>query len=697
MNMIKLIAKRGLVLLFVTALFAPSQVSAADSYTDTDLTADLVGSPAADKYSDPAADKYSDPATVNRRIEQLRQANSTIVKVHKLAVTPGGREMLMLEIGTKGAAVPAVLVGANMSGLTPLATEAALSLASRIVADEKLNSGLTWYIVPMGNPDAYSRFFSKPLWSDPGNARPFNDDTDDQTDEDGYNDLDGNGIITQMRVKAHDGTWIPVDGEPRLMRKADASKGEKGIYKLYTEGIDDDGDGQYNEDLPGGTNVNVNFPHLFKNFGRRSGLYPGSEPESAALLKFAFAHPEIAMAISFGPTNYLLSPPQGGRKGSVDTENIRIPREIGTSMGIDVSRTYTMAEIIELVQPMVPAGMQVDESLIASYLGLGSVVNPLPEDMIFYNEISSDFKEYLKRKGVTGERFDPLQPEDGSFDMWAYYHLGLPVFTMDFWGLPKPKEEKKEGTAITAESLGKMTSEEFLALGEDKIAAFLKESGAPAQFTAQSLINMVKGGQMKPAQMAEMMKRMPAKKADEKKGDPKETAQLAFSDTWLAGGGFTPWKSFKHPTLGEVEIGGFTPFSDNTPPVSMIDSLLDLQLPYVAELVKRLPKLAIAEVKTTEKGGGVYQVEAWVTNEGYLPFPIAMGKRNKMPAPAIMTLEGEGIDILSGKKRTPVGDVGGMKSVRFIWLVRSPKKGALTLKLESKQAGNDSEKIIIGG
>lgn len=644
-----------------------------------------------------AIEKYSDPAAVNRKIEQLRQANPSLVKVQKLAVTPGGREMMMMEIGREGSIVPAVLVGANFSGVNPLATEAALELASRIVADASLNTGLKWYIVPLGNPDAYSRFFAKPLWFDTGNGRAFNDDTDDRTDEDGYNDLDGNGIITQMRVKAHDGMWVTVEGEPRLMRRADATKGEKGIYKLYTEGIDDDGDGQYNEDVPGGTNININFPHLFKNFGRRSGLYPGSEPESAAVLKFAFAHPEIAMMISFGQTNYLLSPPQGGRKGSFDTESIRIPQDMARSMGFDASRSYTMAEIIELVQPMLPPGMTADESMIASFLGLGAVVNPLPEDLAFYNAISSEFKEYLKKKGVTAERFDPAQPEDGAFEMWGYYHLGLPVFTMDFWGLPKMKEEKKESTGITAESLGKMTSDEFLALGEEKIAAFLKESGAPAQFTAQSLIGMVKGGQMKPEQMAAMMKRMPAPKTDEKKGDPKETAQLAFSDKWLEGKGFTPWKSYAHPTLGEVEIGGFTPFSDNTPPESMVDSLLDLQLPFVAELVKKLPKLTIAEAKATDKGGGVWQLEAWISNEGFLPFPTAMGKRNKAPAPAILTIEGDGIEVFSGKKRTPINDLGGMKSTRYVWLVRSTKKGGLTLKLESKQAGSDSERINIGG
>ncbi|MCK7536579.1 MAG: hypothetical protein MZV63_39155 [Marinilabiliales bacterium] len=52
-------------------------------------------------------------------------------------------------------------------------------------------------------------------------------------------------------------------------------------------------------------------------------------------------------------------------------------------MGIDVSRTYTMDEIIELVQPMMPPGMTADESMIASFLGLGAVVNPMQEDLAF--------------------------------------------------------------------------------------------------------------------------------------------------------------------------------------------------------------------------------------------------------------------------------------------------------------------------
>lgn len=640
---------------------------------------------------------YRDPVAVNKTIGQMMQNSGGMLKVRTLATSPGGTEVLLMEISNSKTSVnPAILVTGNMTGTTPVSTEAALSLAERILKDPRLCENLTWFIIPMGNPDAFQRYFSKPLYMDPGNSTPFNDDTDDQTDEDGYNDLDGNGVITQMRVKAPDGIWIPLSSDPRLMRRADPLKGEKGIYKLYSEGIDDDGDGRYNEDAPGGTNVDINFPHLFKFSGRRSGLYPGSTPEAYSIMKFAFEHPELAMVMAFGSTNFLLVPPQGGRKGSADFNKITIPEDMGKALGIDVSRTYTMAEIIEMVQPMVPAGMEVDENMVASFLGLGAIVNPLEDDLAFYNKIAEEYKEYLKNKGVKSDRFDPAPAEDGSFELWAYYHLGLPIFSMDFWALPKVKEESS-ADKLTIEALEKMSSDDFVALSEDKISAFLKERGAPPQYNAKMIVGMVKGGQLTPEKIAGMMKQMPAPAKDDQKGDPKEAAQLAFSDKYLEGRGFIPWKIFKHPSLGEVEIGGFVPFTDNTPPIAMVDSLLDLHLPWVFELVKKLPKLKISETKLTDKGNGIYQVEAWVTNEGFLPFPTAMGKKDNVPAPAILTVEGSNLEFLSGKKRTPVPEVAGEKSVKYTWLIKIAKKGNLTIRLDSKQAGSDLKNLNIEG
>ena len=191
----------------------------------------------------------------------------------------------------------------------------------------------SWYILPVGNPDAMAVVFEEPLRVNSRNSRPYNDDMDDQVDEDGPEDLNGDGYITSMRVKDPAGQWIAVEGEPRAMKKADWSKGEKGEFKLYTEGLDNDGDGKYNEDGPGGVNIGVNFPHLFKFHQVDGGAWAGSEPESHELMKFVFERPEIAMTFVFGKTNFCLSPPKAGRQGQADFNKIKIPGTNGWAPG----------------------------------------------------------------------------------------------------------------------------------------------------------------------------------------------------------------------------------------------------------------------------------------------------------------------------------------------------------------------------
>mgnify|MGYP005839970389 CR=1 FL=1 len=645
--------------------------------------------------------KYMSPAEINSRIKSIVQGHSSDARIHNLATTPGGKELLMVEIGKEVSSQektrPAIFVVGNMDGTRALSSSACVFLANELLKNSELYADRTWYILPVGNPDAYNNYFSEVLFVDSRNDLPFNDDMDDRVDEDGLNDLDGNGLITKMRVKAPDGEWIPVAGDSKLMRKAEYKEGEKGIYKLYSEGTDDDADGKYNEDGKGGVNVNANFPHLFEFFKPTSGLYAGSTPEAYSIMEFAYKHPEIAMTFSFGSSNFLLTPPKGGRSGSVDMEKITIPEEMAKMMQIDHTRTYSMKEIMDMVQPMLPPGMVIDESMIASFLGLGAVVNPMQEDLVFYNKISEDYKKYLKDKGIEEDRYDPAPAKDGSFELWSYYHLGVPVFSMDLWGLPKLKEEKKESSGITIEALEKMSPDEFVELGEEKIDMFLKENGAPDQYKAEMVIGMVKGGQFTPEQMAGMMKQMPKPEGgDKKKGDPREQALMAFSDTYLDGSGFVDWKEYDHPTLGKVEIGGFKPFIDINPPVEFSDSLLRNKVPFVFELVKDLPLLKIAKEEVSNKGSGIYQVEVWIENMGFIPFCTEMGKRNKIPVPAIITIEGDNIELMSGKSRTPVNQVGGKKSVKYSWLIKSDKNNDIKINLVSKTAGRDNKTIKLG-
>ena len=646
-------------------------------------------------------DAYPDPANINESLKKLQQSNPTVCKLSRLAESPGKKEVLILEIGKEISSSektsPAILVVGNLEGNRPIASLAALKLAEKILGDPSLYATKTWYIIPDGNPDAYSRYFASPIYETSRNAAPHNDDMDENTDEDGYNDLNGDGIITQMRVRHPEGDYIAVKDEPRLMRKVDPKKSEAGEYKLYTEGLDDDKDGKYNEDGLGGTNVNINFPHLFKAFDAESGLYPGSTPESRALIEFVYQHPEIAMAFSFGSTNFCYTAPKGGRKGDVDLTQIKIPERYASMFGADPEKSYTMKEIIEMVQSFVPSGMTVDESMVASFLGLGAVVNPLEEDLAFYAKFNEDYKKYLEGKGIKGERFDPQKAKDGSFELWSYYHIGIPVFSMDLWSIPKPAKEKKEGTGLDIDKLEKMTSEEFLALGEEKIAAFLKESGVPEEFSAKRLISMVESGQTNPKQMAGMMKQMPKKEEDEAGADPLEKAMLDYSDKVLGGKGFVNWEKYQHPDLGEVEIGGFVPFLATTPAFAATDSILDIHLPWIFELVRELPSLKIYETKVSSKGGGVYQLDLWVENSSFLSFPTAMGKRNKQPAPAVILLEGEGFSLLSGYARTSLGDLGGKSRKKLTWMVQTDKKAEIEVKLISKSAGKDQTTVKIGG
>jgi hypothetical protein len=266
---------------------------------------------------------------------------------------------------------------------------------------------------------------------------------------------------------------------------------------------------------------------------------------------------------------------------------------------------------------------------------------------------------------------------------------------MDLWSIPKPKEEKTGSSGLTPESIESMSKDDFLALGEEKFDAFMKESGAPPQYKASGVFESVKSGQMTPKQIGGMMKQMPKPAKDENTGDPKEKAMLAFFNKTADNSGFVNWTKFNHPTLGEVEIGGFVPFKDNTPPPSMVDSLLNAQVPWIFKLAEQLPVLKISDTKITPKGAGVYQLDVWISNEKFLPFPTAMGKKNKQPAPVICTLEGNGLTLLSGKKRMIIQSVPGLKNSKLTWLIQSEKGADLTLKLTSKSAGNDTKQIKI--
>ncbi len=177
----------------------------------------------------------------------------------------------------------------------------------------KLVNERVFYIFPSVNPDG------RDLWLHSGaSARsgqvPMDSDNDGLYDEDGPEDLDGDGEVGSMFIKIESGkgTHRLSDIGDRLVPIQKNIKGkpdELGNYKyMGSEGIDNDGDGRYNEDGGGGYDANRDWPSYWQpNYIQRgAGAYPFYWPESQHTRDFFYAHPNIAGVQAFHNTGGML-------------------------------------------------------------------------------------------------------------------------------------------------------------------------------------------------------------------------------------------------------------------------------------------------------------------------------------------------------------------------------------------------------
>ena len=71
-------------------------------------------------------------------------------------------------------------------------------------------------------------------------------------------------------------------------------------YRVTREGIDNDGDGRFNEDGIGGIDMNRNFPRNWEREHLQGGAgeFPLSEPETYAAVRFIQDHPKAVYICS---------------------------------------------------------------------------------------------------------------------------------------------------------------------------------------------------------------------------------------------------------------------------------------------------------------------------------------------------------------------------------------------------------------
>ncbi len=157
----------------------------------------------------------------------------------------------------------------------------------------------TFYILPILNPDGVYNSLEKGI-SQRANIMLRDDDGDGKVNEDGPDDLNGDGFVTQFRYKDPNGMFVIDDADPRIMvRIAPNAKTDKPRWTVVPEDKDNDGDKRRGEDAEAGIDLNRNFPEGWWNdqgFAGGTGDYPTSAPETRAVAEFIVTTPNIFMA-----------------------------------------------------------------------------------------------------------------------------------------------------------------------------------------------------------------------------------------------------------------------------------------------------------------------------------------------------------------------------------------------------------------
>jgi len=351
--------------------------------------------------------QYHNSADLTKTLKQIVSQNSPLVKMESIVKTMIGNDLWVVSIG-KGETQnhKAILVVGGMEATSLVGSEHALRFIEHLVqaygkvdSVKKLLENTTVYIIPRANVDASESFFTKPIVEREINYNPYDDDRDAAIDEDDAEDLNNDGIISWLRIKDPHGDWIVNPDDSRLMKKADPGKGEKGMYRLLTEGIDNDKDEEWNEDQIGGTDFNRNFTYNYQFFGKNSGVHQISENETKAIIDFVFDHPNIGLVFTFSSNDNLTN-----------------------SWKSEPSKSES---------PVISSVTKEDED----YFGL----------------ISKRFGEITKLKdapkAIKGE---------GSFSEWAYYHAGRWSFAVRPWW---PGEVSQMKDTATAKDSTKKSSE----------------------------------------------------------------------------------------------------------------------------------------------------------------------------------------------------------------------------------------------
>lgn len=374
-----------------------------------------------------AFDVYHSPDVMYHWYRKWAEQYPNLVDLYEVAKSYEGRPILQMTLTNKKTGKhtdkPAAYFEAGRHSGEVTSSEAILWLTKHLLdnygkdaAITKLIDTKTIYLRPENNPDGSTMY----LFSAQRNrstVHPKDDDRDGLLDEDPEEDLDGDGVIYQIRKKAvtkaekEKADFILDPRDSRLMKRVQEGKGE---WLVYTEGIDNDGDGKYNEDGIGGLDNHRNYPENWRPdqggdlTGRGytqggAGEYPLSEIETRSTVLWLLQHPNISVV------------------NSMDT---RVPMHL---------RPPSTSKSEE---SMFPADLAIYKHMDS--LGLSHTNYPWAGDVYYTYATRS------KTDRVTGDPSKP-QPLFGHGPDFGYFYYGSIWYGDELWNGGAMKDYDKDG------------------------------------------------------------------------------------------------------------------------------------------------------------------------------------------------------------------------------------------------------------
>ncbi|MEZ4229225.1 MAG: M14 family metallopeptidase [Polyangiaceae bacterium] len=482
--------------------------------------------------------KYLDYAELTHQLRAWADAFPHLVRLESIGQSGEGRDIWLLVIGPDpDRARPAVWVDGNMHASEVMGSSAALAIAEDVLRlhlepqaelhglPEHVKSGLRdvlFYVLPRISPDGAEEVLKTGRWlrSVPRDNRP-----DGGQPRWKLEDVDGDGRALLMRKQDPCGDFVATpEGRMRRRRLEDVGP----YYLVYPEGVIEHFDGVH---VPAPTMLSDHAPDLNRNFPWAwapeheqlgAGDYPGSEPESRAVLEYTTRLPSLFAWLNFHTFGGVFIRPRGD----------------------------------------VP-----DNKMDQGDLAIFKQLEAWAEEFTGYPVVSG-YEEFT---------YEPDKPLRGDMSDYGYHQRGAIAYVCELWDF-------------------------FRQIGMDRKHPFVH--------------------------------------AYSHASDSDHERAVEWDKLHNHGRVFQPWKTFSHPQLGELEVGGLLPLVGIwNPPYERIDEVCQAQSACFLRVAALCPRIVL-RVEQQSLGDGLHRLDCHVENLGYLAsYGLPSAKQLEWNTPPCLEIE----------------------------------------------------------